>query len=223
MLKRIGVMGGTFDPVHIGHLRMAEEALEAFGFDELLFIPAVDPPHKTEKSLRAFEHRLRMLELAVDAHPKFRVSDIEGRLPGKSYTVITLGRLQEEYGPEAELYFLVGLDAFVELDTWWNYRELFERARMVVLSRPGYEEEDVGLFLARKVSPFYEMDRNCTSFTHPTLLPVYCMKNTHLEISSTLIRRLSSRGRSIRYLVLPEVLRYIEKNKLYRGLSNPVQ
>jgi nicotinate-nucleotide adenylyltransferase len=215
MPKRFGVMGGTFDPIHIGHLRIAEEAMEEMRLDRVLFIPAADPPHKPGGFILPFEHRWRMLELSVRQNPKFRLSDLEKRLSGKSYTVKSLRRLIEEYQEGIELFFLVGLDAFLEMDTWWRFRELFELAHMVVLQRPGYGEADVREFLTTRVSADFGREHAGGRFDHPSLLSVHCLSNTRLDISSTRIRQLIHEGRSIRYLVPHEVLRYIVEHKIY--------
>ena len=159
--RRVGIMGGTFDPVHTGHLRIAEEAREKLGLDRVLFLPAADPPHKPGGSILAFEHRWRMLELATQGNPRFRLSDLESRLPGKSYSVNSLKKLSEEYGGKAELFFLVGLDAFVEVDTWWRFRELFELARMVVLRRPGFPRI-TGWMKPARYSPILRFCRSTT-------------------------------------------------------------
>lgn len=214
--QRVGVMGGTFDPVHVGHLRVAEEAVEALRLDTLLFVPAAVPPHKLGKEILSFEHRWRMLEKATKDHPRFAVSDVERRLPGKSYTVITLQKLTEGCGKNVELFFIVGMDAFLELDTWWHFKELFGLARMVVLRRPGCDEAQMARFLIEKVSPLYSLSPDEAIFAHPRLLPVHCLNNTWLDISSTRIRQMVREGRSIRYLVLPEVGEYIHTHHLYR-------
>ncbi len=216
MPSRIGVMGGTFDPIHLGHLRVAEEAVEMLSLDALLFIPAGSPPHKSGKGTLSFEHRWRMLQLALGDHPRFRFSDLEWRIPGKSYTVLTLQALHREIPDETELFFLVGLDAFLELDTWYHFKELFKLASIVALRRPGYSEHEIAIFLAGRVSPLYTMDADADYFRHPELLPVHYLRNTHLEISSTRIRRLVAEGRSIRYLVQDEVMSYIREKSLYR-------
>ncbi|MFP5213991.1 MAG: nicotinate-nucleotide adenylyltransferase [Acidobacteriota bacterium] len=220
MAERIGVMGGTFDPVHIGHLRVAEEALELLRLDSMLFIPAAVPPHKTARTIPAFEHRERMLRLAVGDNPRFRVSDIERRLPGKSYTVVTLRALHEEF-PGCELHFLVGMDAFLELDTWWRYKELFELAHLAVMRRPGYEWREAGRFLSERISSGYAPDAATGGYRHASLLPVRLLENSALGVSSTHIRELIATGRSIRYLVVPEVMRYINEKKLYHAGSSP--
>jgi nicotinate-nucleotide adenylyltransferase len=217
MPRRVGLLGGTFDPVHIGHLRVAEEAVEALSLDSFLFIPAATPPHKPDRRIEAFEDRWRMLELAVANHPCFQLCDIEQRLSGKSYSVITLRELRKEYPEGTEFFFLVGLDAFWELDTWHEYRELFRLASIVVLRRPGYPEDHLGHFLRESVSPSYGRLTSDNVFRHPSLCPVHYLTNTHLEISSSRIRYLVAEGRSIRYLVPCEILRYINEKKLYRS------
>jgi nicotinate-nucleotide adenylyltransferase len=218
-MQRVGIFGGTFDPVHIGHLRIAEEAVETLGLDKMLFVPAADPPHKPGGSILPFEHRRRMLELALRDNSRFMLSDVEDRMPGKSYTVKTLRRFIDEWEGSAELLFLVGMDAFLEMDTWWNYRELFQLASIVILRRPGHDESRVGEFLHRKISARYVWGTGRGCYSDPEFLPVYLLRNSVLQVSATSIRRLISQGRSVRYLVIPEVLRYIVEKNLYRTNS----
>lgn len=219
MPQRLGILGGTFDPVHIGHLRIAEEAVEKLALEKLLFIPSADPPHKTRKDIVRFQDRWEMLKLAVESNPRFDVSDVERRMPGKSYSVQTLRRLREEALAETDFFFLLGLDAFLELHSWWHFRELFSLACLVVLPRSEYDPGLIEHFLRREISSSYSWEREGSSFLHPSLFPVYCLKGTVIGVSSTQIRRLVGEGRSIRYLVLPEVMRYIEKNGLYTALA----
>jgi nicotinate-nucleotide adenylyltransferase len=214
MPKRLGIMGGTFDPVHIAHLRVAQEALELLGLDEMLFVPAAEPPHKPGKRILSFEHRWAMLESAVQGNPSFRLSDVEKRIPGKSYTVHSLQKLAEEF-PEARFFFVMGLDAFLEINTWFRFTELFRLASMVVSGRPGCSEEHMREFLCENVSEGFVRDRETGGYKHPDLPPVYVLGNTLIDISSTRIRELAASGRSIRYLVSDGVLEYIEKHHLY--------
>ncbi len=207
-------MGGTFDPVHVGHLRTAEEAYEELGLEQVMFIPSSDPPHKPGLVVLEFEHRWRMLQLAIAGNPRFVLSDIERRMPGKSYTVNTLRALRKEF-PDRELFFLVGLDAFLEIDTWFRFVEIFRLARIAVLRRPGYGESDLEQVLSRKVFDGYRKDPETGAFVHPEMLPVHYLGNAPLEVSSTRIRQLAAEGRSIRYLVPPEVMGYINEKKLY--------
>ncbi|MHC1745374.1 MAG: nicotinate-nucleotide adenylyltransferase [Syntrophobacteraceae bacterium] len=216
MPERLGILGGTFDPVHMGHLRIAEEAVDQLRLDGLLFIPAASPPHKVDRVFQSFEHRCAMLEAAIADNPRFSLSTIERELPGRSYTVATLRKLHSVTPRCVEYYFLVGMDGFLELDTWWKYRELFQLARIVVLERPGYSVADILMTLKRTVSPLYEVGADRSTFVHPHLLPVHALKSTLLDISSTEIRQLLAAGRSIRYLVTPGVLGYIGAHALYR-------
>lgn len=223
--QRVGILGGTFNPVHFGHLRMAEEAVEALALDVCLFIPAWVPPHKSDPAIASFEHRWRMLEHAMGGHPRFRLSDVEKRLEGTSYTVRTLRALGQELAPETALFLLVGADAFFEIPTWWRYREIFQRASVVVLERPGVLEEDPVVFLHRHVSADYEENLEEISTDSSTLrasyrssefLPVVFLRTTRLDIASSRIRALAARGKSIRFLVPDAVVDYIEEERLYR-------
>lgn len=216
-LRRVGILGGTFDPVHFGHLRIAEEAAEALRFDKLLFIPAADPPHKTTRRILCFAMRWQMLQLALEGNPRFALSNVERNMPGKSFTVRTLHTLLQGAAQKTQFYLLVGLDSFLELDAWWHFRELFQLAQMVVLRRPGYDEHDVETFLKQKISGLYEWDAMAALFRHPQLLDVHFLKSTEMDISSTRIRDLVAAGRSIRYLVPDKVMGYIYEKELYRA------
>ncbi len=216
MQRRFGIMGGTFDPVHLGHLRAAEEASYLLDLDRVLFVPSADPPHKPGCELLAYEHRLSILQLSISKNPRFGISEIERRFAGKSYTVNSLRGLHEEF-PGSELYFLMGLDAFLEIDTWYKFTELFHLARIVILRRPGFGEADVEDFLTRRISADFKRDPENGSFIHPVMYTVYYLRNTRLDISSTRIRKLAAQGRSIRYLVPPEAEGYINGRELYRG------
>jgi nicotinate-nucleotide adenylyltransferase len=207
-------MGGTFDPVHLGHLRTAEEAVYLLELDRMLFVPANSPPHKPGRQVLSYEHRRRMLELAISCNSQFGLSDIERGIPGKSYTVNSLRKFHEAF-PGSELFFLVGLDAFLEMNTWFEYVELFRLASIVVLRRPGCGEDDVGEFLARNVSENYHGVSGTGVFSHPELYSVYYLPNTQLDISSTGIREMAAGGRSIRYLVPDVVVSYIGEQCLY--------
>jgi nicotinate-nucleotide adenylyltransferase len=134
MSLRLGIFGGTFDPVHMGHLRAAEEALDILGLDEMVFLPVSIPPHKSGSNILSFQSRWRMLQLALAGNPRFRLSDLEQRMPGKSYTAHSLEQLRKE-NPDARIFFLVGCDAFFDMDSWYNYREIFRLADIVVLCR----------------------------------------------------------------------------------------
>ncbi len=216
MPERLGILGGTFDPVHMGHLRIAEEAVDQLRLDGLMFIPAASPPHKVDRVLESFQHRCSMLQAAIADNPRFTLSTVEHEISGRSYTVATLRRLHARASRCVDYYFLVGMDSFLELDTWWRYKELFQLARIVVLGRPGYPGGDILKALRRMISPLYEAGQDGATFFHPHLLPVHALRSPLLEISSTGIRQLLASGRSIRYLVPQSVLSYIGAHALYR-------
>ena len=166
--KRLGLFGGTFNPIHYGHLRSAEEVAEALDLGQIWFIPAAWPPHKAPADVTPFEVRLAMTRLAVGREKRLAVSDIEGRRPGKSYSVETLRRLREEFGPQGELYFILGLDSLLEIATWKDYRELFTLSHFVVLDRPGYDKGGVEEMLRREVHSNFKMLTDESGFQHPS-------------------------------------------------------
>jgi len=214
-MVRAGILGGTFDPVHFGHLRAAEEVVDAFDLSTVMFIPAAKPPHKEERELTSFTHRWRMLELALVGNPRFALSDLENRRPGKSYSVETLTQLLRQLGQDALLYFIVGLDAFFALPTWHRYRDLFSLCHFVVVARPGYSLAELDDMLHAAVSEDYRFDERVSGFVHPEQRTVYVHQATLMDISSSKIREYVSRGRSVRYLLPVEVETYIHEQGLY--------
>lgn len=212
---KLGLFGGTFNPIHYGHLRTAEEVVEALALARLWFIPAALPPHKTGKAIPPFETRLEMARLAVGRHPRITVSDIEGRRPGKSYSIETLRQVRQEYGQDWELYFILGLDAILEITTWKDYAELFTLCHFVVLDRPGYDRGQLEAVLRREVHPQFQPLPDPAGFQHPSGYKVFFLATTLMEISATRIRALVAQRRSIRYLLPERVRGYIIKNKLY--------
>jgi len=212
---KLGLFGGTFNPIHFGHLRAAEEVLESLSLHRLWFIPAAQPPHKETRDLTSFEVRLAMTRLALGDHPCMEVSDIEGRRPGKSYSVETLRRLREELGPAWELYFILGLDAMLEIRTWKEYAALFKLCHLVVLDRPGYDRRRLEEILTREVKPPFRPLVGEDGFEQPGGAQVLWRQTTLMDISATGIRRLVRQGGSIRFL-LPEAVRnYIIEQRLY--------
>jgi len=194
---RLGIMGGTFDPIHYGHLAAAEEARVAFGLDRVTFIPCRQPPHKKDYPVTDPEHRYAMTVTATCANPHFVASRIELERPGPSYTLDTLRALRDAH-PQAELYFVTGADAVRELLTWREPQQLVALCRLVAVTRPGYDlaglERDLGE-LARGVAP---------------------LEAPGVNISSTQIRERVAQGRSIKYLTPAAVETYIAKHGLYR-------
>jgi nicotinate-nucleotide adenylyltransferase len=191
---KIGLMGGTFDPIHIGHLRAAENARESLSLDEIRFIPASVPPHRPDPGSSALD-RFAMVSLATSAHPAFVASDVEMRREGPSYTVDTLEAMRAA-NPDDELYLIVGSDTFPEVRTWREPGRLFGLCRVAVVHRPG-EVRPVDL-------PDIPAERVCW------------VEGAGLPISATDVRRRIREGHSVRYLVPEPVADYIRKRGLYR-------
>ncbi len=216
MTTKLGVFGGTFDPVHLAHLRCVEEAREALRLDRVVLVPAADPPHKRGRAITAATHRLAMLRAAVRGHRPFAVSTVEIDRAGPSYTIDTL-RLLQERNAKARLNLIMGIDAFREIHTWKDYIQLFAVADIAVLSRPPDR-----IARARSILPVAVRSRFRYSRDRKTLLSrsgnrVFFLSVTALDISATTIRDRVRRGRSIRYLVPAVVERYIEREGLYRA------
>jgi len=211
---RLGILGGTFNPIHLGHLRAAEEVWEHFGLEEVLFIIAAQPPHKDRAALLPFPHRYEMTRLACQEAPYFTVSNVEEARGGVSYSVETLEELHRRYRSQAEFFFIVGLDSFLEITTWHHYMDLFRLANVVVIGRPG--------FSWTKLKPMLRGDLalrrvNDETYEHPSGRQVHLMETAHLDISSTELRRMLAHGRSIKFLVPAAVESYIKRHKLYAG------
>ncbi len=198
MTRRIGIMGGTFDPIHIAHLVAAEEAATARALDEVIFIPARQPPHKRGEPLTDASHRLAMTRAAVADNPRFSVSTIEMDREGPSFTVDTLRELQ---APGVELSFIVGMDSLAELPTWHDPSEILSLAELVAVYRGGWDRVDMAELEAALPA--------VRGRVQVVAIPA-------LDISSTDVRRRVAEGRPIRYLVPDSVIDYIIRNGLYR-------
>lgn len=209
-----GLFGGTFDPIHIGHLRCAEEIRQLIGLDRVIFIPASCPPHKTDVAVSDFRDRERMVRLAVADNPHFDCSDIEGQRAGKSYSVETVAYFQETF-PQAEIYFIVGQDAFQAIQTWKEWGRLLGMCHFVVMTRPGWENKGLAHILPPERAGAFVFDAEAHAFRGPTGCAIYFREVTLLDISSSGIRTQTARGASIRYLVPEAVKRYLEEKRLY--------
>ncbi|MGE5279282.1 MAG: nicotinate-nucleotide adenylyltransferase [Deltaproteobacteria bacterium] len=187
---KIGILGGTFDPIHYGHLILGEQVAGQLELDKVLFIPAHQPPHKEGHSILSARHRLRMVELAVRGNRRFSVSSIEIMRRGKSYTVDTLRAIKKTH-PRARLFFICGSDLVSEIPTWKNVAEIHRLATFVLAKRPGY---------GRRLS-----GRNYRK-----------INVAQVDISSSFLRRLVRQGYSIRYLTPGSVVAYIKRHRLYK-------
>jgi nicotinate-nucleotide adenylyltransferase len=210
----IGILGGTFNPIHLAHLGIAGEAREVCGLDRVLFIPAADPPHKTVAHGVSFTHRLAMVEIAIEGHAGFFASDLEGRRLGKSYSVKTLEILRRDH-PRDRFFFIVGLDSFRDITSWRDYEKLFSLTSLVVASRPGIGADPLDL-LPVAIRGQFCYDGRPRILPHTSGNSVIFLEETRLDISSTRIRRLVAEGRSIRDLVPVRVADYIAEHRLYR-------
>lgn len=197
-------MGGSFDPVHMGHLVIAQDAVERLELAELVFIPAAIPPHKQHLLQVEPKHRLNMLRLAVEADIRFSVSDIEVERGGVSYTVDTIRALKEKY-PKDELFLIVGSDTLVDLHNWHRIDELLAQCQVATFLRPGEAELEE---IQRKIGLSGEQKQR---------LLANVVETHRIGISSTEIRMRVAEGMGIRYLVPPEVEMYIYEHGLYRG------
>lgn len=216
MLMRIGILGGTFNPIHLAHLRIAEEVREACSLDRVLFIPAADPPHKAIADEVPFAQRMAMVESAIADNSAFAVSDLESQRTGKSYSVHTLEILRRDE-PDRELFFIIGMDSFRDIGSWREYRRLFHLAHIVIAARPGISADDPRALLPVAIRGDFCYDVASKTLLHRSGNRVIFLEDTLLDISSTRIRRLAAAGRSIRYLVTPAVEEYISSHGLYRG------
>lgn len=209
-----GLLGGTFDPIHFGHLRSGQEILETLGLDRIIFIPSHIPPFKQHLEVTPFEHRLQMTRLAVSPNPRFTVSDIEAR-EGLSYSVDTVRRLKEIQGKVLEPYFIMGQDAFRDIAGWKDWQELLASCNFVITTRPGCEAGSPEAALPDGFAETFKYDNSTDSFKGPSGYSLFFRKISFLDISSTDIRERRRRGLSIRYLLPDRVIRYIEENGLY--------
>lgn len=212
---KLGILGGTFNPIHSGHLRAAEEIGEDLGLEKVYLIPSGLPPHKSPRPLADFSHRLEMVTLASKLSPLLAVWDIEGKKPGFSYSIDTLHLFHSRYGSQLELFFILGTDAFFEIETWKDYRDLFKYASFVIIDRPGFSKDDFVSFLDSLDGGFvWDPQREC--FSHPSGNILLRRQTTMMDISASRIRETVASGKSIRFLV-PEVVReYIERVGLYQ-------
>ena len=198
-MRKIGLFGGTFDPIHNGHIKVAQTAIDKIGLDMVIFIPSGQPPHKTKKQISDKQTRLEMTQLAIQDIPYFKLSDYELDKQNLSYSVETVKHFLDEY-PGDTFYFIVGADSFSDLPTWYGYRDLMELCCFVVISRPDTKKEEL---LAR-----FEGNEKPPR--------VFFIDDVFMDISSTQIREMVAEGNNIIELVPIKIYEYIIKKSLYR-------
>jgi nicotinate-nucleotide adenylyltransferase len=216
--QRIGIMGGTFNPVHYGHLAAAEEVRQQLSLDRILFVPAFIPPHKQEERRPTAAERRDMVRLAIAGNPNFDLSDVELARGGTSYTIDTLRHLHSSH-PNALLFFITGLDSFLDIRTWHQWEHLFVLCAFVILSRPGYRFLDLTHldFMKSHEGELLSLDRGAVAHSHIRALTcdLYLQAIPRFDISATDIRARVREGRSIKYHLPESVEHYIIEKKLY--------
>jgi len=216
----IGLLGGTFDPIHLAHLRVAEEVRELQRLDEIRLVPSAQPPHKDGAGVSSAADRLRMVELAVEGVPGMRAWNVELERSGPSYTVDTLRALRHEVGAEHRIVFALGFDAFVELATWREYLAIFGLADLVVMTRPPWPETLSIADFPVAARECFHYDPASDAFRHESGHGLSLQHVTPLDISATAIRERVATGRSIRFLVPAAVAEYVTARGLYGGVGS---
>jgi nicotinate-nucleotide adenylyltransferase len=199
---KMGVLGGTFDPVHLGHIRMAEEARDALGLEQVILVPAGQPMSKPNRPITPAEHRIEMLRLAIKDKPRLNISTIETDRPGPSFTVDTVSEIQKKYGAGAVICFILGWDSLEQVPQWHEPARLVKMCYLVAIPRPGCKPPDLDA-LEKKIPGISQK--------------VICLKQPCIDVSATAIREKIVRGESIDKLVPKAVAAYIKKNNLYRA------
>lgn len=219
-MGRIGILGGSFNPIHLGHLLLADDLLEALALDEVRFVPARHPPHKPGRELAPAEHRYAMTQLAIQKHPCFSVSDIELNRAGPSYTVDTLEAFRREAGPGVAFFLLLGSETFLDLLSWKDPQRIAALARLVVVPRTG-SGFDPEAIQAQKI--LQELGQERWVRVGPALARpepprgVLLVSATSLPIAASELRRRARERRSLRYRVPDRVADYIAAHRLYQG------
>jgi nicotinate-nucleotide adenylyltransferase len=220
-IMRIGLFGGTFNPVHLGHLRAAVEVKEGFQLDEVFLIPAALPPHKIPGEVAAAADRLQMLDRALEDTSGLNISDVELKRSGTSYTIDTVHHFRHSFPVDSRIYLIMGLDAFLEINTWKAYEALIGLIPLIVINRPmtGIQNSSgwkvMEDYLKAKISAEYTFSESQSCHQRAEKPPIFVYEVTALDISSTMIRELIKKGRSIDYLMPQKVAEFIKSEGLY--------
>ncbi len=209
-----GLFGGTFDPIHFGHLRAAEELAALVSLSRVIFIPAALPPHKTSRAVTPFDARAHMTRLAIDGNPLFSCSDVEALREGKSYSIDTVRYFLETF-PDVELYFITGQDAFDAIATWHDWKTLLTLCHFIVMTRPGYSNEGLEKILPPEMAATYVYNDRQDGYFNLQGMGLFFRKTTFLDISASDIRHRVFTGQSVRYLTPEAVIKYLEERRIY--------
>ena len=214
-MKLVGILGGTFNPIHYGHLRMAQELADALKLDEVRFIPSANPPHKTAPQVSA-EHRAEMVKISIADNPLFKFDGRELSREGASYTIDTLISLREELGAKTAICLFMGSDAFIKLDTWHRWQELLNYCHIALVQRPNLSPEHPKLPEVLEVLLHEHYTENALDFASKSAGFIHMQQVTALAISSTNIREMFKNGATPRYLMPEKAIDYIKLHQLYK-------
>ena len=223
---RIGLFGGTFNPVHNGHLAVAKEVKDGFPLDRIIFFPSAIPPHKETEVVINADDRINMLHIAISNTPgfseSFAISDIELKRSGPSYTIDTVYQYQSKMADDNQLYLIMGIDAFFEIDTWKSYLELLKIIPIIVMSRPQNEQpfngakwKSLETFIRSNISADYEYSSSEKKYSHWGNKPIHIYDVTPIDISATKIRKRIKKGMTVQSMLPPGVEEYIKSKGLY--------
>ncbi len=214
-MPAIGILGGTFNPVHYGHLRMAQELAESLNLDTVRFIPAANPPHKDAPAISA-EQRAAMVQLAIANNSRFVFDDRELHRAGASYTLDTLHSLRDELGKDVSITLFMGSDAFTKFDTWHRWQEIIALCHIALVQRPQLRGHEHKLSPSLETFLHHHYSENSDDLRHAPCGFVTMRQITALDISSTAIRHALQHGNSVRYLMPDSVIDFIQTHQLYR-------
>lgn len=220
---RVALFGGTFNPIHQGHCQVALDVLRNFDLDFIYFIPSAQPPHKSRGRLASATQRFEMVQLALEQHPAFKACDVEIRRGGSSYTIHTANHFKARQTAGDRLFFMLGVDAFLEIETWKDYAQLFDLMAFIVMSRPGKglpALKELGQAVTEHawahISSAYRPAGDRDALIHPSKQPIYWTTVTAMDIASSQIRRMIRENAAARQWLAPAVADYIEERGLYR-------
>ena len=221
---KTGLFGGTFNPFHKGHIRIIEHVRDSLGFDRIFIIPSATPPHKPNLNLAPAQLRYHMVSESLKDRQGLIASDKEIIRGGSSFTIDTIRSFKESFSNNADIFFIMGSDAFLDINTWSRKDRIFFEVKIVIMLRP--LSQDIGSlisFVKESISEGYQykdsdQKKSGQSFIHQTRQPIYICKVPEIDISSTMIRERISHGKSVRDLVPPNVLSTIQANRLYKGI-----
>ena len=219
---RIGLFGGTFNPIHLGHIQVVHEVQEGFALERIILIPSALPPHKEPGGVADARDRMEMIRLAIADYPDFMVSDVELKRSGPSYTIDTVRHFKSALPEDSALYLILGLDAFLEIDTWKSYTDLFLMVPFIVMARTDAGDSDTVLrwqtleaYLKSRITEGYQFSASRSCYIHDEKQPIFVYNMTPVNISSTKIRQLIKKGGAIRSMVPKIVEDFIKTKGLY--------